>query len=181
MGADKKRREARAQKFGHLSIKKQVQRQESGQTDIRVATHLEGKTETPSEIESDSSAPAENIDEKNTADEANTETPATKKSRFICFVGILVFPFIFIACYRSNPNLGNLPFTATTESIAQHFSAVKPRAIRHRTARETGKSKGTAFLEFDNFDKLKTCLQNFHHSNFNDGISAPRKINVELR
>lgn len=27
---------------------------------------------------------------------------------------------------------------------------------------------------------MKTCLKLFHHSNFDDGLSAPRKINVEL-
>jgi len=27
---------------------------------------------------------------------------------------------------------------------------------------------------------MKTCLKLFHHSMFDDGLSAPRKINVEL-
>jgi nucleolar protein 6 len=27
---------------------------------------------------------------------------------------------------------------------------------------------------------MKTCLEKFHHSDFNDGISPARKINVEL-
>jgi nucleolar protein 6 len=27
---------------------------------------------------------------------------------------------------------------------------------------------------------MKTCLKLFHHSTFDDGLSAPRKINVEL-
>lgn len=42
------------------------------------------------------------------------------------------------------------------------------------------KSKGYAFLEFDGYDHMKTCLKLFHHSNFDDGISLPRKISVEL-
>lgn len=42
------------------------------------------------------------------------------------------------------------------------------------------KSKGYAFLEFDGYDHMKTCLKLFHHSMFDDGISPPRKISVEL-
>jgi nucleolar protein 6 len=42
------------------------------------------------------------------------------------------------------------------------------------------KSKGYAFLEFEGYDHMKTCLKLFHHSNFDDGISPPRKISVEL-
>ena len=75
---------------------------------------------------------------------------------------------------------GNLPFTATTDVVTQHFASLRPRSIRHRTVLETGKSKGFAFLEFDGYDRMKTCLQLFHHSTFDDGLSPPRKINVEL-
>jgi nucleolar protein 6 len=42
------------------------------------------------------------------------------------------------------------------------------------------KSKGYAFLEFDGYDHMKTCLKLFHHSMFDDGISLARKISVEL-
>lgn len=42
------------------------------------------------------------------------------------------------------------------------------------------KCRGTAFVEFEGYDHMKTCLKLFHHSEFNDGISAARKINVEL-
>lgn len=42
------------------------------------------------------------------------------------------------------------------------------------------KSKGYAFLEFDGYDHMKTCLKLFHHSMFDDGVSPPRKISVEL-
>ncbi|RDW77411.1 hypothetical protein BP6252_05464 [Coleophoma cylindrospora] len=76
--------------------------------------------------------------------------------------------------------IGNLPFSATTESIAKHFASVKP-TVRHRTQKEDPKkSKGFAFLEFDGYDHMKTCLKLFHHSTFDDGISPARKINVEL-
>jgi len=76
---------------------------------------------------------------------------------------------------------GNLPFSATTESIQKHFTAVHPKSIRHLTKKdEPEKSKGCAFLEFEGYDHMKACLKSFHHSMFDDGISAPRKINVEL-
>jgi nucleolar protein 6 len=42
------------------------------------------------------------------------------------------------------------------------------------------KCKGSAFVEFTGYDHMKTCLKLFHHSTFDDGKSAPRKINVEL-
>ncbi|MCJ1358805.1 MAG: hypothetical protein MMC33_008805 [Icmadophila ericetorum] len=86
---------------------------------------------------------------------------ATKSQRFICFVG-------------------NLPFTSTNDSIQKHFTKVQPQSVRHCTVKGTGKSKGYAFLEFSNYDRMKTCLQLYHHSTFNDGQSPARKINVEL-
>ncbi|APA07273.1 hypothetical protein sscle_02g020430 [Sclerotinia sclerotiorum 1980 UF-70] len=90
---------------------------------------------------------------------ANTES---KAARFIVFIG-------------------NLPFTATTASIKNHFAAVKPASVRHLTEKgNPTKSRGCAFLEFEGYDYMKTCLKQFHQSTFNDGISAPRKINVEL-
>ncbi|KAI9716084.1 MAG: hypothetical protein M1812_005511 [Candelaria pacifica] len=76
--------------------------------------------------------------------------------------------------------IGNLPFTATTESVAKHFAKLKPVSVRHRTHKDTGKSKGFAFLEFDGYDRMKTCLKLYHHSDFDDGISPIRKVNVEL-
>ena len=66
------------------------------------------------------------------------------------------------------------------ESITRHFAKVQPSSIRHRTQKDTGKSKGYAFLEFDGYERMKTCLKLYHHSNFDDGLSPARKINVEL-
>jgi len=76
---------------------------------------------------------------------------------------------------------GNLPFSATTKSIEQHFSKLKPKSVRHLTQKDDpSKSRGTAFVEFDGYDHMKTCLKVMHHSTFDDGISPARKINVEL-
>ncbi|PQE27781.1 hypothetical protein CJF31_00010046 [Rutstroemia sp. NJR-2017a BVV2] len=61
------------------------------------------------------------------------------------------------------------------------FIAVKPLSVRHQTEKgNASKSKGYAFLEFEGYDHMKTCLKQFHQSTFKDDLSAPRKINVEL-
>lgn len=51
------------------------------------------------------------------------------------------------------------------------------------TEQGTNKSKGYAFLEFANYDRMKTCLKLFHHSMFDSGVGGERgqrRINVEL-
>jgi nucleolar protein 6 len=110
---------------------------------------------------------------------AETEdAPAKKgKDRFIVFVG-------------------NLPYDATDASLAAHFKKLAPAAIRHRTDPKTKRSKGFAFLEFDGYDRMKTCLKLYHHSMFDPADYAEstghghghqkrkgkgaRRINVEL-
>ena len=92
---------------------------------------------------------------------------------------LLVGTSIMLSQQSCDDGLGNLPFSATTDSITRHFSTLEPQSVRHCTVKETGKSKGFAFIEFAGYDRMKTCLQ-YHHSSFDDGISPPRKINVEL-
>lgn len=75
---------------------------------------------------------------------------------------------------------GNLPYTATADSVTAHFSKVSPTSVRLMTDKATGKPKGFAFIEFDAYDRMKTCLKLYHHSSFDDGIAPARKINVEL-
>lgn len=58
---------------------------------------------------------------------------------------------------------------------------MKPKSIRHLTKKEDPtKSRGCAFVEFDDHTQMETALRLFHHSIFNDGLSPGRKINVEL-
>ncbi|RMZ91408.1 hypothetical protein DV736_g1351, partial [Chaetothyriales sp. CBS 134916] len=63
--------------------------------------------------------------------------------------------------------IGNLPFNTTTEALEKHLSGVAPFKLRHSTDKASGKSKGFAFVEFDHYDRMKTCLQLYHHSYFN--------------
>ncbi|CAL3968170.1 unnamed protein product [Diplocarpon coronariae] len=77
--------------------------------------------------------------------------------------------------------VGNLPFTATKASVEKHFASIKPRSVRAPCEKgEANKSKGYAFVEFEGYDHMKTCLKLFHHSTFDDKKSGPRQISCEL-
>lgn len=63
----------------------------------------------------------------------------------------------------------------------KHFTSVQPKEVRVLTEKsQPTKCKGAAFVEFAGYDHMKTCLKLFHHSTFDDGKSAQRRINVEL-
>lgn len=81
--------------------------------------------------------------------------------------------------------LGNIKYTTTVEAIQAHFSACdtpptvrlltpKPSTNKSPTTKLVAKSKGCAFLEFQNRHALQQALK-LHHSQL-DG----RTINVEL-
>ncbi|KAL7790780.1 hypothetical protein V8C37DRAFT_383975 [Trichoderma ceciliae] len=77
--------------------------------------------------------------------------------------------------------VGNLPYSATAASITAHFASLNPIGVRCLTKKEDPKAcRGIAFVEFGTPVHQRTCLDKFHHSTFEDGISTPRKINVEL-
>ncbi|EHK42903.1 uncharacterized protein TrAtP1_001954 [Trichoderma atroviride] len=77
--------------------------------------------------------------------------------------------------------VGNLPYTATAATITAHFASLKPVAVRCLTKKEDPKMcRGIAFVEFASPAHQRTCLDKFHHSMFEDGVSEPRRINVEL-
>ncbi|MCJ1342979.1 hypothetical protein MMC31_001168 [Peltigera leucophlebia] len=169
-GSSRLRKQARERKFDQLGFKNH----DSGQ--LSASELKEGKTMRPLEslhLEEVLSKPKSGdtltmapglreTSEKTTEVEASAQKSAFKKaSRFIVFIG-------------------NLPFTATNDSIKKHFTKVKPSSIRHSTIKDTGKSKGFAFIEFEDYDRMQTCLKLYHHSSFEDGESPPRKLNVEL-
>ncbi|KAK2590756.1 hypothetical protein QQS21_011568 [Conoideocrella luteorostrata] len=92
----------------------------------------------------------------------NDENETGKNSRYIVFVG-------------------NLPFTATAESIRAHFATLNPISVRClKNKDDKNPCRGIAFVEFANVWTMRTCLDKFHHTMFEDGVSAERKINVEL-
>ena len=69
--------------------------------------------------------------------------------------------------------VGNLPYAATEATLRSHFKKLEPFTVRHRTDPKTEKSKGFAFLEFENYDRMKTCLKLYHHSMFDpDKVDA---------
>ncbi|KAF9773387.1 hypothetical protein IL306_008827 [Fusarium sp. DS 682] len=77
--------------------------------------------------------------------------------------------------------VGNLPFTATAETIKAHFASLNPVGVRCMSNPKDNKPcRGFAFVEFDKVWHMRTCLDKFHHSEFSDGVSYPRRINVEL-
>lgn len=94
---------------------------------------------------------------KTTTDVAEVDGETTKsKPRFVCFIG-------------------NLPFNTTDETLQAHFKKLMPFTIRHRLDAQTKKSKGYAFMEFDNYDRMKTCLKLYHHTMFD-----PNNVTDEL-
>jgi RNA recognition motif. (a.k.a. RRM, RBD, or RNP domain) len=76
---------------------------------------------------------------------SSTPKKIEKKSRFILFVG-------------------NLPYSATTAGVERHFAPVKPVSIRHSTDKATGRSRGFAFLEFEDVKRMESCLVGWHRS-----------------
>ncbi|KAG5983277.1 hypothetical protein E4U55_000355 [Claviceps digitariae] len=77
--------------------------------------------------------------------------------------------------------VGNLPFSATAASITAHFASLKPISVRClKNKGDANPCRGIAFVEFANVWSMRTCLDKFHHTIFEDGVSAGRKINVEL-
>lgn len=106
--------------------------------------------------------PSPTTEDQTLSDPTSTSGAGSKQTRFICFVG-------------------NLPYTATAASVQAHFASLQPASVRLLTQRDNpSKSRGIAFVEFDRYDHMKTCLEKFHHTEFDDGMSPARRINVEL-
>ncbi|KAI9903605.1 hypothetical protein N3K66_000134 [Trichothecium roseum] len=77
--------------------------------------------------------------------------------------------------------VGNLPFSATAASISAHFASLSPVAVRCMKNKGDDKPcRGIAFVEFGKVWHMRTCLDKFHHSMFDDKVSPARRINVEL-
>lgn len=63
--------------------------------------------------------------------------------------------------------VGNLPFTATEEQLNDTFSAVGAvDSVKIITDRETGRSKGFAFVEMSSDSDAQTAISKYHGSDF---------------
>ena len=95
----------------------------------------------------------------------------------------LVCPKIYLVNAGGRANLipGNLPYSADKDSLTKHFEKIAPVSVRVATQIDKPtKCRGFGFIEFDNYDRMKTCLKLYHHSMFDDKKYPPRRINVEL-
>ena len=70
--------------------------------------------------------------------------------------------------------VGSLPFRATEEDIKTFLAPANAINIRLNRDKQTKKSKGFAFVEFDNKDDLEVALGKHQQKLFT------RKVNVEL-
>jgi nucleolar protein 6 len=75
--------------------------------------------------------------------------------------------------------VGNLPYNTTVSQLTLHFAKIAPQSVRLSTDKATGKGKGFAFLEFDNYDKMKTCLKVYHHSWFDPDRTANQPVELD--
>lgn len=128
----------------------------------------------------DTETPAENGTEEaaeGAVGDAEMEE-ARKSQRFIVFISM----FIFTHCLGLPllTSAGNLPYTATQESVTKHFEKLQPTSVRVPLERGGKKGRGFAFVEFAGFDRMKTCLKQYHGTMFEDGDKPARKIKVEL-
>ncbi len=99
---------------------------------------------------------------QNGADAPTTPAEDGKaKHRFVCFIG-------------------NLPYDTTDTTLQGHFKKLLPFTLRHRTDPATKRSKGFAFLEFENYDRMKTCLKLYHHSMFDPATALKADGEIEV-
>lgn len=121
------------------------------------------KKKSKKDSKSSSEGTANNDEAVPNADDADADADADAKAdRHIVFVG-------------------NLPFTATAASIQAHFASLSPIHVRCMSDPADSKPcRGFAFVEFAKVWHMRTCLDKFHHSMFDDAVSPARRINVEL-
>ncbi|KAJ2083450.1 hypothetical protein H4R24_000830 [Coemansia sp. RSA 988] len=70
--------------------------------------------------------------------------------------------------------VGNLPFSSTAADLREFMKKANPISVRLMTNKETGKSRGFAFVEFASSADMRCGLM-FHHHKLKN-----KKINVDL-
>jgi len=77
--------------------------------------------------------------------------------------------------------VGGLSWSTTVDSLRQHFSpynAVNARIIQDR---ETGKSKGYGFVDFENLDDANNAINNLNQSGLNGRTIFVRTANRQSK
>lgn len=127
----------------------------------RKALQFRGKLEKP---EKDQTTPTKSK-KKKTKQKEEEKPPKKKFEKQVNSAGNAVRFIAFV---------GNLPFKATAEEVQEFFKAANPSSVRLMTDKQTGKSRGFAFVDFATSADLKHALK-FHHMPL-----GTKKINVEL-
>ncbi|KAK0390776.1 hypothetical protein NLU13_0279 [Sarocladium strictum] len=157
----KRKEEKRARKQAKREEKKQRQ-QQAEQSTVDSTQKSNDKPAASATASSSTGQAGDNDKSEEDPIDLNDSSANGKKDRHIVFVG-------------------NLPFSATAASISAHFASLSPVAVRClRNRDDPNPCRGIAFVEFSKVWHQRTCLDKFHHSTFDDGVSPPRKINVEL-
>ena len=149
----KRNRDADAQSDSQAKPAKRVKKSKKADKHESKDTQTKSSKKQPKSPENEDGAKDRDGDDQ---DESTIGGQPNKSSRFIVFVG-------------------NLPYSCSTDSIEKHFFKVKPASVRHITDKKKGISKGYAFLEFEGYDRMKTCLNAYHGTKLKG-----RKIRVEL-
>jgi RNA recognition motif-containing protein len=64
--------------------------------------------------------------------------------------------------------VGNLPYSAREDDVKEQFSAFGTvTSVRVITDRETGRSKGFAFVEFENDEEAKAAIEGLNGKDLN--------------
>ena len=181
MGASAKRKEERAQKYGHL---RSVFTEEAITTSSKDRSQLQPESESSNEENAGDSFSGISSDRNENAREEelgklDTAAKCAAPPRFICFVGLCsgfsTFSSMLAGSNEAAWNLcltfttlGNLPYSATEASVKRHFASTKPISTRLGTNKETGRCRGFAFLEYESRTAQQACLLSFHHTHFLD-------------
>ncbi|EEP75623.1 predicted protein [Uncinocarpus reesii 1704] len=146
--------------------KKKQERKEKKEKKEKKRAKANGCEEVKPEEPNPTEATSNGQDEQPQGEDAQHEGddhihPDQKQARFVVFIS-------------------NLPYSANHETVSKHFAKLQPIHIRVPTERDGKKARGFAFVEFGNYDRMKTCLKLYHHTMFDDGKSPARKIGIEL-
>ncbi|KAJ1830350.1 hypothetical protein LPJ63_004986 [Coemansia sp. RSA 2711] len=125
----------------------------------RKALQFRGKLEKPAK---------EDRPEKPAKETPAAEPPAEKKPKFERRTNDAGSAIRFIAF------VGNLPYKTTGDELRVFLKAANPTSVRLMTDKQTGNSRGFAFVEFASSADMRRALK-FHHQQL-----GTKKINVEL-